>query len=259
VIDLSLHKAGFVDGHPQKGASEEEGYYSTDGEDGVVEKIFESIDAKDKVVVELGAGNGWWEEKYWSNSYRWIKKGWRALLIEGDEARFNTLKESMNSFKKVICEKAFISLNEGQELDSILKKNLVQSDFDLLSIDIDGNDYWVWAELKYRPKVVIIEYNSNWEERISIPYDELHCWDESQFFGASASALERLGHYKGYDLVAFCKRNNLVFLRSDLNDGRFKIMNLNDKDSYIEKDHHRGLSEEQKNRLVLNPSFCWGK
>jgi hypothetical protein len=79
-------------------------------------------------------------------------------------------------------------------------------DLDLLSIDIDGNDLWVWKALAYRPRVVIIEYNPKWSAKKSrtVPYD-----------GASVLALTRVGTEKGYDLVTSTK-SNLIFVESGL-------------------------------------------
>ena len=76
--------------------------------------------------------------------------------------------------------------------------------FDLLSVDIDGNEYWIWQALReYRPRVVVIEYNVFFGMHVSktMPYDALHSWDETIFHGASLAALRKLGREKGYSLI----------------------------------------------------------
>lgn len=92
--------------------------------------------------------------------------------------------------------------------------------FDLLSIDIDFNDYWVWKSIvDYSPRVVVIEFNSSIPPNESkvVPYDPNAQWDGTNFFGASLLALKHLGLEKGYTLVG-CDSNgvNAFFCKSDL-------------------------------------------
>jgi hypothetical protein len=83
----------------------------------------------------------------------------------------------------------------------------VPQNFDLLSIDLDGNDFWVWRAIESRPRVVVIEYNSAYGpyERKTIPYDPYHLSSPTDYFGASLLALHELGQRKGYTLV-HCER-----------------------------------------------------
>jgi hypothetical protein len=115
-------------------------------------------------------------------------------------------------------------------LDAILAETPIPRDFDLLSIDIDGNDYWIWESLKnHRPKAVVMEYNPVFgpHESKTIPFDEHHMWDgESIYFGASAGALVRLAKSKGYSLVAYTAELNVFFVRDDLIGRRFAVVPL---------------------------------
>jgi tetratricopeptide (TPR) repeat protein len=93
----------------------------------------------------------------------------------------------------------------------------------LLSIDIDGNDYFVWQALTYRPRVVVIEYNASVPPELSraIVYDPKFKWDNTDYFGASLRALADLGNRKGYELV-YCERaggNAFFVARSELPPG----------------------------------------
>ena len=104
-----------------------------------------------------------------------------------------------------------------------IEKYNVPYEFEILSIDVDGNDLWLWKSLSniYCPKVVVIEYNAHLPPPISatIPYSENHCWDGTCFFGASLNALNALAQEKGYFLV-HCDKNgvNAFFLRNDFQD-----------------------------------------
>jgi hypothetical protein len=93
-------------------------------------------------------------------------------------------------------------------------------EIDLLSIDIDYNDYWVWKAVDVaNPRVVVIEYNAALRPPMSlvVPYDPTRSWDGSNYFGASLEALVRLGRTKGYRIVG-CNFSgaNAFFVRDDL-------------------------------------------
>ena len=101
--------------------------------------------------------------------------------------------------------------------------------FDLLSIDIDGNDFWVWQRIEARPRVVLIEYNASVppNERLSIAYDPKFTCGGSDYFGASLLALKELGRRKGYTLV-YCERAgvNAFFVANELLPRGFKPLRI---------------------------------
>ena len=91
---------------------------------------------------------------------------------------------------------------------------------DLLSIDIDGNDYWIWQAIEsISPRVVVIEYNATLRSPVSVvmEYRDTNQWNGTSYFGASLKALEKLGQVKGYSLVG-CNYTgvNAFFVRNDL-------------------------------------------
>lgn len=94
----------------------------------------------------------------------------------------------------------------------------VSDEPDLVSIDIDGNDYYVWRALEYRPRVIVIEYNGSLPvDAMQVQPESTERWDGSQFYGASAGALIELGRAKGYAFVhAELTGTNLFFVRDDL-------------------------------------------
>jgi hypothetical protein len=125
--------------------------------------------------------------------------------------------DAEHSSPTVQCERV-----AAENINLLFRKYAVPRELDLLSIDIDGNDYWVWRALsaEYRPLVCIIEYNASYPpgEAVTIDYDRAFQWQKTDYFGASLDALAQLGESKGYDL-AYCESHgvNAVFVRQDVN------------------------------------------
>jgi hypothetical protein len=178
--------------------------YAQFGEDGIIENILKTLPDTDKWCVEFGA----WDGIKLSNTYNLIKsKGYKSVLIEADKAKFKALQRNMSPYEAILVNE-FVEFSGKNTLDCILAKTPIPKDFDFLSIDIDGNDYWILASLcQYRPKVICIEYNP------SIPnvVDYVQPRDFSVSRGSSPSALCRLAKEKSYELVA-TTRCNLFFV-----------------------------------------------
>jgi hypothetical protein len=161
--------------------------YSQNGEDGVLARIFECIGTTNRHFVEFGAWDG---HKLSNTAHLRLDHGWTGLLMEGDPERSSDL-----------VQQEFVT---AENIDELFAKYDIPEVFDLLSIDIDGNEYWVWKALELcRPRVVVIEYNVFFGTGISktMPYDATHRWDKTWFHGASLLALQKLGREKGYALV----------------------------------------------------------
>ena len=107
----------------------------------------------------------------------------------------------------------------------MFRKYDVPADFDLLSLDIDGNDFWVWQKIAARPRIVVIEYNSTIpvDQRLSIAYEPTFAWSGTDYSGASLRALQELGQRKGYTLI-YCERPgvNAFFVANELLPERFQ-------------------------------------
>jgi hypothetical protein len=178
---------------------------SQTGEDGIIEKVLESISDNNRWCVEFGA----WDGRYLSNTYKLIaNRGYSAVLVEGDRKKFRQLQKNFRANEKVIPIHAFVGFEEYDGLDSLLRVTDIPVDFDVLSIDIDGNDYHVWAAVKqYRPKVVVIEYNPT----IPNPVEFVQARDMRVSHGSSILSLDKLAKQKGYELVA-ATRLNAVFV-----------------------------------------------
>jgi hypothetical protein len=106
----------------------------------------------------------------------------------------------------------------AENVNDVLASHSVPDEFDVLSIDIDGNDYWVWKAMSYQPRIVVIEWNCSISpfKALTIPYSPNFAWDSTCYYGASILALTRLGERKGMVLVAADKRaTNLFFVRAE--------------------------------------------
>ena len=178
---------------------------SQSGEDGIIAEIFRRIGVEHNCCVEFGA----WDGKHLSNTWSmWHEQGWRAVLIEGNPERHAALARSLANFPKVRALCAYVQPEGENALDNLLAGCGLEQDFDLLSIDVDGDDYHIWRGLKrYRPRVVVIEYNP------TIPPDLELVQSKGAYFGASARALVSLADAKGYRL-ACCTKSNCLFVDS---------------------------------------------
>ena len=184
-------------------------------EDGIIEEIFNRIGTTNKIFIEFGVQNG-----LESNSHYLLFKGWHGLWIDGGEAY---VKEIREKFAPVLASgqlkvlQAFIT---RENINELFIASGIEGEIDLLSIDIDGNDYHVWKAINVvKPRVVVIEYNGkfppncDWKQA----YNKYHVWDGSDWQGASLKALELLGRQLGYQLVGTnLNGGNAFFVRQDL-------------------------------------------
>ncbi|GHT74546.1 hypothetical protein FACS1894124_4590 [Spirochaetia bacterium] len=172
--------------------------YSQNDEDGIVAEIFRRIGTTNKQFVEFGVQNG-----LESNGHFLLHKGWHGLWIDGDKKAF---KQLASVFARPIHSKQLTAINAFitvENINSIISSSM-GGGIDLLSIDIDGNDYWVWEAITcIKPRVVVIEYNAKFPPDYEwiMPYDLDHIWDTSDKQGASLKSLELLGNKLGYQLV----------------------------------------------------------
>ena len=130
--------------------------YSQNGEDAIIEAIFKRIKPTHKIVVECGAADGIW----FSNSRNLIEQGWKALLIEGDDDAFERLFNRYKADDNVALECRTVQASGPDRFDAIFAEHKLPEAFDLLVIDVDGMDYYLWNSIiNFRPTVVICEYN----------------------------------------------------------------------------------------------------
>ena len=191
--------------------------YSQWGEDGILQHLFRHITAK-KVFVEFGV------ETYAESNTRFllINDNWAGLVIDGSEKNVDYIKRDDIYWQfNLKAENAFIS---RENINDLIRRNGIDGEIGLLSIDIDGNDYWVWEAIDVVvPSVVVVEYNAVFgpERAVTVPYDANFVRNTAHpsnlYWGASLHALCLLSKRKGYSFVG-CNTagNNAFFVKSEL-------------------------------------------
>lgn len=197
--------------------------HSQFGEDGILEYIFLVMKTRNPWCVEFGA----WDGIAFSNTRAFIENGWNGVLIEPNPRKFKVLQKNNAQFPKVHLLQEFVQFEGSNSLDNLLQRTEIPKSFDLLSIDIDGNDYHIWESVQhYTPKVVVIEFNA------TIPHD-IEFIQEKNFAinqGTSLLALNNLAKKKKYELVC-CTEWNAIFVHQKY----FPLLKI--KDNSIEALH----------------------
>jgi len=178
------------------------------GEDGIISKALSAIADRNFWCVEFGA----WDGKHLSNTYNLIENySYHGVLIEADPKKYSKLLATYQHPDRIIPINASVGFSSDDTLDAILAPCGIPKDFDLLSIDIDGNDYHVWNAISsFRPKIVLVEYNPTISN--SVTFVQRRAPDCSQ--GSSAAALVALGKAKAYELIAVTHLN-LIFVAQE--------------------------------------------
>lgn len=169
---------------------------SQNGENGIllemIKRIFneEEKEIQEGTFLEFGASTG--AENNLAFFADWLR--WSGTFIEGDRNSFISLSRKYRYSSTVQC------LNEYVTKENI--NTILTSDVDVLSIDIDSVDYYVWQAVERNPKVVVIEYNSSLPlGKKTVVSENVLSWDGTTAYGASVEAYVSLGKTKGYSLV----------------------------------------------------------
>ncbi|MEB3212625.1 MAG: hypothetical protein VKL39_14795 [Leptolyngbyaceae bacterium] len=189
--------------------------YSQSDEDGILQEIFRRIGIEHHAFVEFGVGNG-----LENNTTYLLYQKWHGLWIEGSTDFCQSIR---SKFKIPIDSGQLKLVNQFvscENIDRLICECGFGREIDLLSIDLDGNDYHVWQTISsVSPRVVTIEYNGKFRPPVEyvMKYNPVHQWDGTDQFGASLKSLELLGQAKGYCLVG-CNLTgvNAFFVRQDL-------------------------------------------
>ena len=196
--------------------------WSQNDEDGILEEIFRRIGTSSRSFVEFGVAYG--RE---CNTLKLLVEGWRGLWMESGAENCERIR---HVFAVQLAEERLelqqTSVTPGN-IDALIASARVAAagELDLLSIDIDGNDYHVLTALQsVRPRVLVIEYNGKFPPPMDLvpPYDPAYAWDGTDYMGASLQAIANLAARRGYRLVGTNITGvNAFFVRDDLAAGRF--------------------------------------
>lgn len=217
--------------------------FSQWGEDGIIDFLIANLDIENKTFIEFGVEN--YEES--NTKFLLLNQYWKGLIIDSSSKNIDYIVNSELYWRhslQVECE--FIT---KENINAIIKKANFEKRVGLLSIDIDGNDYWVWKEIEIiDPSIVIIEYNARFgkEKSCTVPYEKRFNRSNKHYstiyYGASLKALIKLGITKGYAFVCCNKAgNNAFFVKKEL---------LNDKirENTLENGFYKNNFRESRNK-----------
>ncbi len=191
--------------------------FSQFGDDGIIQYLINQIEITRQTFVEFGV------ENYTESNTRFllVNNNWKGLVIDGNKANIDDIRKDNLYWKyDLTAVQAFV---DKDNINKILLENNFSGEIGILSIDIDGNDYWIWESIHVvDPIIVIIEYNSVFGDRyaITIPYDpnfnRAKAHFSNLFWGCSLKALGLLAEKKGYAFVGSNSQgNNAYFVRKD--------------------------------------------
>ena len=192
--------------------------FSQRGEDGILQYIISKIEIPEKIFIEFGV------EDYTEANTRLllINNNWSGLVMDGDENHIRFIKSDNIYWKYDLT--AYHSFITKENINELIRQYTPKRDIGLLSVDIDGNDYWIWEAIDViEPRIVVCEYNSAFgaAETVSVPYSpdfyRTKAHYSNLYFGASLSAFCHLAEKKGYDFIGTAGAGvNAFFVRKDL-------------------------------------------
>jgi methyltransferase FkbM-like protein len=192
--------------------------YSQWGEDGIVEWLVQNIPIEEKSFIEFGV------ENYKEANTRFLLQNhnWKGLVLDGNQEYMDSIRKEELFWKYDLTAKsAFITI---ENINELIEKNGFIGDIGLLSVDIDGNDYWVLKAIDIvKPCILVCEYNPIFGDlnAITVPYHSdftrFNAHYSGLYFGASIGAIRFAAENKGYKFVGTCSNGiNAFFVRDDL-------------------------------------------
>lgn len=192
--------------------------FSQWGEDGIIQFLLSHLEVRRKIFVEFGVQN------YLESNTRFllVNNNWAGLIIDASAENISYIKKDPIYWQYNL--KAVHAFVNKDNINNIFYENGIQGEVGILSIDIDGNDYWIWQSINIiKPAIVITEYNFRFGNKraVTIPYNENFIRSKAHYsmiyYGASLKALYLLAQQKGYVFVGCNSAGaNAFFVREDL-------------------------------------------
>ena len=194
--------------------------YSQCDEDGIIQEIFRRIGVTNKTFLEIGVGDG-----LENNTLFLLLKGWKGVWIDGDSKNIKAIQNKFAFLKDSGRLSIKLAWVDKDNIDSLIQDFGLPQEIDLLSLDIDGNDYHVLENIVFlNPRAMVLEYNAKLPPPVKwvMAYDQYHTKTNTDYFGASLKSFEYLLYKRGYCLVG-CNISgvNAFFVRKDLVEEHF--------------------------------------
>lgn len=206
----------FTDNEPKELSDASFNVFTYHGEDGIIFYLLGKLGDIPKTFVDIGSG-----DCIKSNCANLaVHFNWNGLFIDQDNDQLSVGEKFYARVKKERQSLTFVASEVNAEnVEQLLEENHFHDKIGLLSIDIDGNDYWIWKAIEMiQPELVVIEAKVEFGNRsIAVPYlkENHHSYDKA-YNGASIEALRKLGKEKGYTLAGANKQGyNLFFIRQE--------------------------------------------
>src|SRR5579862_3100969 len=186
-------------------------------EDGIIQYLISHLPIRDRTFIEFGV------EDYEESNTRFLlfKDHWQGMVLDACDEDIRFIQGDKLYWQFDLQAKCAWITREN--IDSLVESAGFGEDVGLLSIDIDGNEYWIWEAIRsIRPYIVIVEYNSIFGlEPVAVPYKEdfekLSAHYSGLYYGCSLAALHHLAGSKGYSLLGInAWGHNAFFVRSDI-------------------------------------------
>jgi len=215
--------------------------FSQWGDDGIIQYLINTIDIPNKTFIEFGV------EYYVEANTKFLlmNNNWSGYIIDGLKENIDKITNSDIYWKyDLIAKEAFITRDN---IKLLIDESMIAENLGILSIDIDGNDYWIWKCLDIKPIIVISEYNSVFKNNPwTIPYQKdfvrTNAHHTNLYYGSSLQSLIDLANSKGYSLVG-CNSagNNAYFIR---NDKLGNIKSLSFEEAFVDAKFKEGRTRD---------------
>jgi len=231
--------------------------YSQNGEDGILEFIFARIGTTNRTFVEFGIQDG----RECNTANLSLRHGWSGLLMEADEEFADRAREFYRGELGANADRVRIrrELVTTENIDRLLEDEGITGVIDLLSIDIDGSDLWVWEAISaIQPRVVVIEYNASFGPSLSVttPYDAAFARFDKHpsgiYHGASLTALAKSARKRGYWLVGCESRGVNAFFVSETTETGSGLGEISPAIAFYPQDRRSVLSPEEQLEIVCS-------